>query len=267
MVRTDGALFPALLRHWRTRRGLSQLDLAIAADVSSRHVSFLETGRSQPSREMALRLCATLDLPLRDQNDVLRAAGFDAQFPESDASGALPPAIERAVERIFAHHGPFPITLLDRRYDAVRVNEAGSRLLARLIADPGALGPRVNPIALLFDPRLARPFVVDWEAVARPIVARLHREVLLRPNEPDRAALLRSLFEYPGVPTSWSHPDFAVPSEPVLSLRLRRDDLDLAFLTTITCFNAPQNVTVEELRIESYFPLDEATERSCRRLD
>jgi transcriptional regulator with XRE-family HTH domain len=266
MARTESALFPALLRHWRTRRGLSQLDLAVAAEVSSRHVSFLETGRSQPTRDMALRLCVTLDVPLRDQNDVLRAAGFKPQYPESDVGGALPASIERAVERIFARHDPFPIALLDRRYDAVRVNEAGMRLLSRVVAEPAALGPRPNSFTLMFDPRMIRSFVVNWEDVARPMVARLHRETLLRPNDPERSELLRSLFEYPGVPSSWRHPDFGQPDEPVLSFRLHRGDLELAFLTTVTSFNAPQNVTVEELRIESYFPLDEATERACERL-
>jgi transcriptional regulator with XRE-family HTH domain len=262
MARTEGGLYPALLRHWRARRGLSQLDLAVAADVSSRHVSFLETGRAQPSREMVLRLGATLDVPLRDQNAMMRAAGHLPEFEEADA-GALPASIERAVARMFAVHDPFPITLLDRHYDVLRVNDGGARLLSRFVAEPDALPSRINVFRLLFDPRLARPFVVEWPRVARSLVARLHRETLGRPTDQPLGALLRSLFEYPEVPEAWRQPDFSSPSDATLTLHLRRDDLDLGFLTTVTTFSAPQNVTLEELRVESYFPLDAATERAC----
>jgi transcriptional regulator with XRE-family HTH domain len=262
----DGNLYSALLRHWRTRRGLSQLDLAVASGVSSRHVSFLETGRAQPSREMVLRLAATLDVPLRDQNELLRAAGFEAEFGEPDPATELAAPIARALDRMFAVHDPFPITLLDRRYDVLRVNDTGLRILMRFIREPAALPSRMNPFALLFDPRLARAFVVDWEHVASALVARLHRETLTHSRRPELAALLRSLFEYPDVPERWREPNLASPSGATLSFRLRRDDLELAFLTTITAFNAPQNVTLEELRIESYYPLDDATAAACERI-
>lgn len=265
MGRTDGALYPALLRHWRSRRGLSQLDLAVASSVSSRHVSFLETGRAQPSREMVLRLAATLDIPLRDQNELLRAAGFEEEFAEV-APGALTGPIARALDRMFEVHDPFPITLLDRNYDILRINPAGQRVLMHFVLEPAALTPPLNILRMLFDPRIARSFVVDWEAVAHGLVARLHRETLVHTRRPELGALLRSLFEYPDVPESWRQPNLNSSSEPTLSFRLRRGDLELAFLTTITAFNAPQNVTLEELRIESYFPLDDATARACARL-
>src|SRR5499427_6067429 len=115
MPRPEPRLFPALLRDWRTRRGLSQLDLALAADVSARHVSFLETGRAQPSREMVLRLGATLNVPLRDQNDMLRAAGFAEEFAEPSLDGGLPEGVGRAIDRMLAQHEPYPMTVLDRR--------------------------------------------------------------------------------------------------------------------------------------------------------
>jgi hypothetical protein len=139
-------------------------------------------------------------------------------------------------------------------------------LMPRFVAEPAALTARPNVFAGLFDPRLARPFVADWERVAHAFLARLHRQTLARPDDAALGALLRSLFEYPGVPESWRQPDFSVPSEPVLTLRLKRGDLEVAFLTTLTVFNAPQNVTLEEIAIESYFPLDEATDRVCRRI-
>jgi transcriptional regulator with XRE-family HTH domain len=266
MPRSETRLFPALLRHWRARRGLSQLDLALAADVSARHVSFLETGRAQPSREMVLRLGATLSVPLREQNALLRASGFPEEFPEPSADDGLPAAVAQVIERMLAQHEPFPMLVLDRHYNVLRLNEGGTRLLSRFIAEPSALASRPNVFAALFDPRLARPFVVDWERVARALVARLHREVLARAGDEDLGALLRSLFEYPGVPEAWRQPDFSAPSDPTFTLRVRRDDLELGFLGTITVFSAPQNVTLEELRIESYFPLDDATARACERM-
>jgi transcriptional regulator with XRE-family HTH domain len=266
MTRTEGRLFPALLRHWRTRRGLSQLDFALAADVSARHVSFLETGRAQPSREMVLRLGAALAVPLRDQNVMLRAAGFADEFPEASLDAGLPAGVAQAIERMLRQHEPFPMVVLDRHYQVLRTNEGAARIFARFIAEPGAMPATPNVFFLLFDPRLVRPFVVDWEHVARGLTARLHREALAHPGDADLAALLRSLFDFPGVPESWRQPDFSIPSDPTLTLRLRRDALDLGFLTTLTVFNAPQNVTLEELSIESYFPLDGATADRCAEL-
>jgi transcriptional regulator with XRE-family HTH domain len=263
--RDESRLFPALLRHWRTLRGLSQLDLALAADVSARHVSFLETGRAQPSREMILRLGASLVLPLRDQNVMLRAAGYDAEFSEPRLSEGMPAAIEQAFSRMLAHHEPFPMVILDHAYGVQRANVGAKRLLSRLARDSGELPKPLNLLHLLFDPRLARPAVIDWERTARALLSRLHRESLARPGDAELAALVRSLFEYPDVPPSFRQPDFSTPSEPTLTLRLRVGDSDLAFLSTITTFSAPQNVTLDELRIESYFPLDDATTRACER--
>lgn len=265
--RPAAGLFSVLLRHWRTRRGLSQLDLALAADVSSRHVSFLETGRARPSREMVLHLGAALGVPLRDQNVMLSAASFRAEFEEPGPDVAFPPAVEQAVERMMRQQEPFPLVVMNRLYDVLRANEGARRMLVRMVAEPAALATEpVNAFRLLFDPRLCRPFIVDWERTARPLVSRLHREALEQPTDEGLAALSRSLFEYPGVPQAWRQPDVSTPSEPTLTLRMRRDDLELSFLTTLTVFNAPQSVALEDLRLESYFPLDDATERACREL-
>lgn len=259
------ALFPALLKHWRGHRGLSQLDLALTADVSARHVSFLETGRSQPSREMVLRLATALSMPLRDQNQLLVAAGHEEAFaetPDDPLSGPLGDAIER----MLAHQEPYPMVVMDRGYDIVRMNRAAARVLGCFVAEPAALGARPNGFAVLFDPRLARPFIEEWPRAARTMLARLHREALERPNDVALRALLRTLFAMPDVPADWQTPDLSAPSEPVLAVRLRRGELAAGFITTLTVFNAPQNVTAEELRIESYFPSDDATAQLCQRL-
>ncbi|MFO0633465.1 MAG: helix-turn-helix transcriptional regulator [Nannocystaceae bacterium] len=259
----SAAVFPALLRYWRNARGLSQLDLAAAADVSPKHVSFLETGRAKPSREMVLRLAATLGVPLRDQNALLVAAGFAEAFTERDPHG-IDPTVRRALDRMMAHHEPFPLVVLDHHYDLVLANTGAARLLA------AALGPRAaserNAMALLFDPGLLRPLVVDWEPVARRMLVRLQREALDRRRDDGLSRLLSRLCAMPGVPSDWREPDLALPSEATLQLRLRLGPQVLAFLTTLTVFQAPQNAALEELRIESYYPLDDATEAACRAL-
>jgi len=259
-------LFSALLRHWRTRRGMSQLDLAIAADVSSRHVSFLETGRAQPSREMVLVLGAALDVPLRDQNVLLDSAGFAPAYDEPALEGGMPAVIGQTLERMLAHHEPFPMVVMTHTYDLLRANRAATRLLGAMVLEPDALGSPPNLMRALFDPRLARPFVLDWERSARALLSRLYRESLSRPTDEALAALVHALLAYPGVPESFRQPDFSAPTEPAYTLRMRRGDLELALLTTVTAFSAPQNVTLDELRIESYFPLDEATRAACERL-
>jgi transcriptional regulator with XRE-family HTH domain len=245
---------------------MSQLDLALAAEVSARHVSFLETGRSRPSQEMILRLASTLDVPLREQNAMFRAAGLEEAFPDPGPEAPFPPAVERAIERMMAHHEPFPLVVFDRRYDLIRLNAGAARLLPLFVADPGALEPPANAMALLFDPRGVRPYVEDWPQAARAMLARLHREVLASGGDADLGGLLQRLLSFPGVPASWRQPDLEMPSEPTLSLRFRRDATRVGFLTTVTTFSAPQNVALEEMHIESWFPLDDETADVCARL-
>lgn len=259
-------LFPALLKYWRGLRGMSQLDLALAADVSSRHVSFMETGRAQPSRDMVLRLGATLDVPMREQNAMLRAAGLPEAFEEPRLGAELDPSVSHALERMLAQHEPFPMVVMNRGYDVLRTNRGAQRLLSLMIADGSAVTPPLNAFRVLFDPRLLRPFVCDWERVAHAMLSRLHREALHRPEDGALSELCEALLDYPDVPESWRQPDFSQPSQAAFSVRLRRDDLELAFLTAMTTFSAPQNITLEELQIESYFPLDDVTEAACRRL-
>ena len=266
MPRDDATLFSALLRNWRTRRGLSQLDLSLTADVSSRHISFLETGRAQPSREMVLILGGALDLPLRDQNVLLRAAGFSDHFAEPSWTEGLDPIIERTLARMLEKHEPYPMVVLSHGYDIVRTNQAATRLMVWLLDDPSALSQPPNLLRALFDPRLGRRYVLDWERIARSLLTRIQREVISRPSDAALSALLRELLSYPDVPASFRQPDLTIASEPTLSVRLRRNERELSFLTTVTQFDAPQNVTLQELKIESYFPLDEQTALACERL-
>lgn len=260
---SKATVFAALLKHWRGARGMSQLDLASAADVSTRHISFIETGRSRPSREMVLRLAATLDVPLREQNALLHAAGFSPQFADDVADLLEDSAVGEALRRIMDKQEPYPLTVFDRHYRMVRMNRSATRLLGMLGVDPASTP---NLMELMFDPEGARPYIVDWERAARFMVARIQRELLHRPGDEALHLLLSRLLAYEGVPQSWRDSDFDIPSEPALSVRFEKDGLKLGFFTTLTVFQAPQNAALEELHIESYFPLDEVTEQVCLQL-
>ena len=247
-------LFRILLKHRRGARGMSQLDLASAAGVSARHISFMETGRAQPSREMALRLGASLGLGLKEQNELLTAAGFEPAYPAAEA-GAFEPAIERALERMMTQQEPYPLLVMDR---------AATTILARFVADPSVLGPRLNLLEGVFDPRKFRPAIEDWETLARHVLTRAQRDALAHPEDDELRALVHTLCSFPDVPEDWLVPDLGLPMTPVLPVTLTSDVGALSFVTTLTIFNAPQDVTLESLRIESYFPMDEETERLCR---
>jgi transcriptional regulator with XRE-family HTH domain len=257
----NGTVFPALLRYWRGARGMSQLDLAGAADVSPKHVSFLETGRAKPSREMVL--ATTLGVPLRDQNALLVAAGFAEVFREVDPA-QFDPNVLRALERMMAHQEPYPLLVLDGHYDLVMVNSSARRFLAAVLGDRAER--ERNAMKLVFDPALLRPHILDWERTARALLVRLQREALYRRRDAGLQQLLATLCAYEGVPEGWRTPDFETPSGATLNVRFDFAGQEIGFLTTLTVFQAPQNVSLEELHIESYFPLDEATEQVCRAL-
>jgi transcriptional regulator with XRE-family HTH domain len=263
---SSAPIFRSLLKHWRSARGMSQLDLASAAEVSARHLSFLETGRAQPSREMILKLAGTLGLGLRDQNTLLDAAGFAPAYGETTQGRPFDAAIEAAIARMLAQQEPYPLVVTNHRYDVLRMNLGAARTLMRFMAKPAAIGARMNVLESVFDPDLVRPFIENWAWVARHLLTRVQREALGRPGDDALRELVHSLCSYPGVAGEWFMPDLSLSMTPVLPVTMARDGLRLSFLTTTTVFNAPQDVGLEELRLESYFPLDTATERACAAL-
>lgn len=260
-------MFGALLRYWRNARGLSQLDLAASAEVSARHLSFLETGRARPSREMVMQLSAALDVPMREQNALLRAAGFSDAFAEPGLGEALDPLLRKTVEHMLAKQEPYPLLVMNSHYDVVQMNHAALRLFGLALGDRAhALVQRPNVLRLAFDPEGLRPLIADWSACARHLLLRLQREVLQRPADTALKQLLSSLCSYDGVPADWRVPDLSEPSLATFNLHFQLGEQRYGFLTALTVFNAPQNITVEELRLESYFPLDDATDALCRML-
>lgn len=258
-----GGLYPALLKYWRRQRGMSQLDLAVTSDVSARHVSFLETGRSSPSPEMVLQLATSLGVPLRQVNAMLRAAGHEAVYDES--TDELPAAVQDALSLLKAHHEPFPLIVVDRLYAVLDLNGAASALLDAVLG-PGAAADGLNLARVTFDPGGAQPLLVNFAEVGRQLLWRIQRDVLTDPDDGEMRELLDQLLDMPTVDPDWRHVDLVAPSDPALVLHLRHGDIELRFLTMITAFQAPQNVAVEHLRIETWFPCDEATAAVCHAL-
>ncbi len=259
-------LFPALLKHWRGQRGLSQLDMALAAGVSSRHVSFLETGRSTPSAAMILRLAAALDVPLRHVNAMLLSAGHEPAYREPAAGEPLPGEIAGALRMMKDHQEPFPLLVIDRAYDVVDLNRGAQALLGLLLAGVELDGSSPPNLArLTFDPRV-RAKLVNFDEVGRSLLWRLQREILAEQGDGQLRELLDDILAMPTVSAGWRDADLSVPASPVIVVHLRAGGLDLRFLTMVTALQAPQTVMLDELRIETWFPTDAATADACRAL-
>jgi hypothetical protein len=228
-------------------------------------VSFLEAGRARPSADMALRLLSALHVPLRAQNEALRAAGWEARFPEPGPD-ALEPQIQRALTQMMAQQEPFPLTVLGGDFGILRSNRGAEALFAAFVAEPSHVPRSPDMFTLLFDPRLLRPFVEEWAVFARSMLGRLQRELLQRGGDERLQRLLARVMALPGVPPSWLHPDFSTQAPAAQSLRLTRGTTSVGFLVTVTKFSAPQQVLLDELSVESCFPLDDATRAVCERL-
>jgi len=265
-VESSGRLFPALLKYWRNMRGLSQLDLGLAADVSARHISFLETGRAKPSSDMLLVLATTLQIPLREQNSLLRAAGFTIRYDEPKLESLANSPVGKALGYMLHSHDPYPMVAMDWKYDLIKTNQSADKILQLFVAEPQNINTPINLLEMIFNPKLCRPFIVEWEKTAQIMLSRLHRESLTRNHDESLKLLLDKLLSFPNVPTKWRQPDFSGDCDPTLTLKLLKGEWKFSFLMTMTSFSAPQNITIEELLIESYFPLDIETELACKRL-
>lgn len=256
MTQTHATRFGELMRDWRQRRRMSQLDLSLAADVSSRHVSFVETGRSVPSRAMVLRLADALDVPPREQNHLLVAAGLAPVFAERSLDDPDMSAVRDGVEQVLAAYEPFPCLVVDRCWRVLRVN-AGSGVLLdgvapRLLETPNALRISLHPDGLA--PRIEN--LAQWR---HHVLGRLRREVAAGGSE-ELGSLLAEIESYPGgEQASRDLGGVAVP------LRLRSGDGQrLTFLSTVTTFGTALDLTAAELTIEAFLPADQSTAAALR---
>jgi len=259
--------FGGLLRQWRARRRLSQLALAVEAEISPRHLGFLELGRAQPSADMVQRLSLALDLSLRDQNVLLFAAGYAPRYCETGLEAPGLAQARRALEFMLRQQEPYPALVLDRYWNVLMANEATKRVQEYFLdlTAVAELGPQ-NAMRLLLHPRAFRPYIVNWETMAAALIQWLHREVVNGAGDEPMRRLLDELLSYPGVPRHWRTADLDAATAPFLAIEFRKNDLTLRFFTTLTSFGTPHDVTLQELRIESFFPADEETELSLRPL-
>lgn len=249
-----------VLRDWRQRRRLSQLDLALDAEVSTRHLSFIETGRAAASRDMLLRLAERLDMPLRARNQLLSAAGFAGVYPERALDAPDMAAARQAVDLVLASHMPFPALAVDRRWTLVAANPAVAPLLAGAAAH--LLRPPVNVLRLSLHPEGLAPQIENLGEWRAHLLARLQQQID-RSGDAELAPLLEELKAYPGRASAAPKPVQAGIAIP-LRLRAPGSDEPLAFISTTTVFGTPTDVTLSELALECFYPADERTRQALQ---
>ena len=247
-----------LLKQWRGRRGRSQLDLALDAGISQKHLSFVETGRSTPSRQVLVGLADALDVPLRERNTLIVAAGYAPLYRDEPLDDALMQQVGRAVKRLLRQHEPFPALVLDRYWNVLETNAAAPAFFGRLVDIAAWPKPR-NLLHLVFSPEGLQPVVVDFPATAISLLARVHRDAPGGVIDERSRQLLAALKAYPGVPQEMG---VARPADnaPMIPLRFRAGDDVVSLFSMVTTVGTPQTVTSQELRIETLFPTDEADE-------
>jgi transcriptional regulator with XRE-family HTH domain len=260
--------FKSVCRQWRQHRKLSQLDLALAADVSQRHVSWLETGRSQPSREMVIRLSQAMEIPLRERNVLLQSAGFSSVYRERGlADPDMAPVLE-ALNHVLKYHEPFPAVVIDRFWNVKKQNKAAQLLFSiggdpeEMMAQAGSAG-EYNLAVLSLHPAGLRQFIVNWEQIAPSFIRRLRSEARAC-GDAQLQEKFNQIIQLAG-PVALNE----LPGEqllPVLPLEIAIDGLELSLFSVITTFGTPQDITADELRIEAFYPANPTTESFFRAL-
>ncbi|HYS63837.1 MAG TPA: helix-turn-helix transcriptional regulator [Paraburkholderia sp.] len=256
--------FGDLLRHWRDMRGISQLDLSFNAGVSQRHISFIESGRSVPSRQMLMDLAQTLDIPLRERNTLLLAAGYAPMYSDGAWNAQEMQSVTKALGRMLRQHEPFPAMVTDRYWNVLMTNESAPRFFNCFIDMASRKGPR-NMLHLIFGPAGMRPFVANWQTVADSLIQRVYRESVGRVIDDSTRELLAALCAYPDVqpalePGSTPGASAAAAAMPVIPIGFVKDGHVLNYFSMVASVGTPQTVAAQELRIECMFPADEETE-------
>ena len=265
-----------LLRHWRDVRGRNQLALSIETGVSQRHISFIESGRSTPSRQTLLEIAQVLEVPLRERNTLLLSAGYAPVYSEEAWNSAQMRTVTKALERILRQHEPFPAIVLDRYWNVLMTNESAPRFF-NCFFDMSRLKSQRNMLHVIFDPEGMRPFVEDWDKVSKSLIQRVRSEATGHVVDEKTEQLLAALLAYPGGRTGNQIPSQSRPSHvgqdfernsptgasilPIIPLSFRKNEKVLNYFSMVTTVGTPQTVAAQELRIETVFPADEETER------
>lgn len=247
-----------LLRSWRTARGMSQLDLAMHAGFSARHVSFIETGRAQPSRQALLVLAESLEVPLRDRNRLLEAGGFAHVYRNTPLDAEEMRHIRGVLQFILDRHRPYAAVVLDRYSNCLMGNGVSDRMLAAVV-DPSLITEHANHLRMVFHPLGARRCIVNWEEVSRHLFDRAEVELAPATDDQMAQALLSELRGYMGTDASRAAATVTA-GDLLLPIHLKVGDVELKLFSTIMTLGTPRDITLQELRIETFFPADTASE-------
>src|SRR5262245_23959894 len=262
--RPTHALGP-LLREWRASRGMSQLDLALRAGFSSRHVSFIETGRTHPSRQALVDLAEALDVPLRERNRLLEAGGFAPLYRHTPMAADEMAHVRGVLQFILDRHNPYAAIVLDRYSNCLMGNPSADRLVRRLV-DSSLITEHANHLRMVFHPLGARRWIVNWDEVARHLLARAEREFSESKDDEQATALLRELRQYGGSSSHRARDLAFRPADLLLPIHLKKDDLEVRLVSTIMTLGTPRDLTLQELRLETFFPADAESEACWARM-
>ncbi|HVO02786.1 MAG TPA: helix-turn-helix transcriptional regulator [Candidatus Cybelea sp.] len=262
----------ALLRRWRDIRGRSQLDLSLDTGISQKQLSFVESGRSTPSRQTLMSIARVLDIPLRDRNTLFLAAGYAPVYADGAWDSEEMQSITKALQRVLAQHEPYPAVVMDRYWNVLLTNDSAPRffgcfidLAARQRSGGSSAGGERNILHLMFDPAGMRPFVANWAETAKSLIERVTREAVGRVLDAKTKALLADLLAYPDVKPQWTTP-IQLSFMPVIPLSFVHKGTVLNYFSMVTTVGTPQTVAAQELRLECMFPADQATEAEHMRL-
>ncbi|HXS02948.1 MAG TPA: helix-turn-helix transcriptional regulator [Rhodanobacter sp.] len=256
-----------LLRYWRGTRGKSQIELSLDTGVSQRHLSFIESGRSAPSRQTLMSIAQGLEVPFRDRNRLLLAAGFAPIYGEDAWNADEMVSVNAALERVLRQHEPFPAVVMDRYWNVLMTNASTPRFFNLFIDLEARPKPR-NLLQLMFDPTGMRPFIAHWDRTAKSLIQRVHRESVGHVVDERTRDLLATLVAYPEVDDAPKLADAATPQPtlPMIPLSFVRDGRTLSYFSMVTTVGAPQTIAAQELRIECMYPADDQTDTRHRAL-
>ena len=262
--------FGVLLRDWRQHRRMSQLNLSAESGISQRHISFLETGRSNPSRGMVLALSDTLDIPLRERNTLLQRAGFTAAYSDAPLDDENSGVFQAALQASLEQQEPYPAMVLDGRWNLVMANTGAMTFFAQFINFAEALttldAEDFQIIRICLSEQGLKPFIVNWNELTWAFLQRARRALLVNPRDEGLPRLIEDIVSHPDAPSAWQQPDWGTPPAPAISMVMEKNGARYALFTMLAHFGAAQSVTLEELSVELFYPADEATKRRLQDL-
>jgi transcriptional regulator with XRE-family HTH domain len=247
-----------LLKQWRGLRGRSQLDISVDTGISQRQISFIESGRSVPSRSTLMGIAQVLEVPLRERNALLLAAGYAPIYSDAAWNSDEMKTINRALQRMITQHEPYPALVMDRYWNVLLTNEAAPRFFNCFIDMSRRPSPR-NLLHLMFDPKGMRPFIAHWDVLAKALIQRVQREAVGHIIDQKTKDLVADLLAYPDAEPDWKAPELSSPL-PMIPISFARDGAVLNYFSLITTVGTPQTIAAQELRVECMYPADDATE-------